>query len=73
MKKSLRGKLLKAVAILSVAAACGATCVSLSGCLNTQKYEGEMHYVQYGVNFGIKVSVEVQADKRATAYARLPL
>ena len=64
MKKSLRGKLLKTVAIFAVAAACGATCVSLSGCNKTQKYDGEMHYEQYGVNFGIKVSVEVQSDKK---------
>lgn len=63
MKKSLRGKLTKAAAIVVVAAACGATCVSLSGCAKTQSYVGEMHYNQWA-EYGIKVSVEVQTDKK---------
>lgn len=64
MKKTLRGKLFKVVTLLTVAAACGATCVSLSGCAKTKSVSGEMHYVQWGTDYGIKVNVEVQSDKK---------
>lgn len=64
MKKTLRGRLFKAVAILTVAASCGAIGASLSGCAKTEAVSGEMHYVQWGTDYGIKVNVEVQSDKK---------
>ncbi len=64
MKKTLRGKVLKAVAVMLTAAACGATCASLAGCAKTQSVSGEMHYAQWGTDYGIKVNIEVQSDKK---------
>ncbi len=59
MKKST--KLLTA-AILSAVCACGAAV--FSGCAPKKTVTGEMSYTQYGVNFGIKVNVEVQSDPK---------
>ena len=64
MKKTLRGKVLKAVAVMLAAATCGATCASFAGCAKTQSVSGEMHYAQWGTDYGIKVNVEVQSDKK---------
>ncbi len=60
MKSKLCVKLCKAVAAL----ACGVSCALFAGCAKTQTVEGEMYYVQYGTEYGVKVNVQVQADKK---------
>lgn len=57
-------KLFKAVAVTAVAAACSAAGFTLAGCAKTQNVSGEMHYVQWGTDYGIRVNVEVQSDKK---------
>lgn len=57
-------KRLGIIAALAVAMAGGIACASLSGCVKTSTYVGEMHYEQYNTEYGIKVSVQVQADKK---------
>jgi len=59
MKRST--KLLTAF-ILS--AACVGGAAAFSGCAQKQTVTGEMSYTQWGVNFGIKVNVEVQTDSK---------
>ena len=63
MKKT--GKIAKIAASVCLAGAVCAGCAALSGCAwTTQTAEGEYHYTNYGVEYGVKVSVEVQNDEK---------
>ncbi len=55
-------KLSKLIFILAMTAATACTC-ALAGCSQKQTVTGEISYTQYGTNYGIRVSVEVQSDK----------
>ena len=50
--------------LIVAAAACGAFAVMLGGCAKKQDLSGEMHYVQWGTEYGVKVNVQVQSDKK---------
>ena len=62
MKKS---KLLKVLACGCLAGAMCAGGLALSGCAwTTDTAEGVYHYTNYGVDYGVKVNVEVQTDEK---------
>ncbi len=62
MKKS---KLLKVLACGCLAGAMCAGGFALSGCAwTTDTAEGVYHYTNYGVDYGVKVNVEVQTDEK---------
>ena len=58
-------KLIKVVAGVCLAGALCAGSMLVSGCgWETNIVQGEYHYTNYGVDYGVKVSVEVQTDSR---------
>ncbi|MCM1437590.1 MAG: hypothetical protein NC131_00060 [Roseburia sp.] len=64
MKNTIRGKIATVAVCAAVAASCAVGAVTLSGCAKTTGVNGEMHYVQWNTNYGIKVNVQVQSDKK---------
>lgn len=47
-----------------LAAACATGAFALSGCAKQQIVTGEMSYVSWGTTYGVKVTVQVQTDKK---------
>lgn len=64
MKKIMRKRVLKALVCAALGASVCAACSGLCGCFKTTDAVGEMNYVQWGTNYGIKVNVQVQTDKK---------
>lgn len=56
-------------ALLSAAGIAAASV--LSGCIKTQTVSGEMHYNSWGTEYGIKVDVVVQNDKKGDRIRRV--
>lgn len=52
----------KLIFVLVMTAATACAC-AFTGCAQKQTVTGETSYMQYGTNYGIRVSVEVQSDK----------
>ncbi|MDE7163391.1 MAG: hypothetical protein K2O44_04855 [Clostridia bacterium] len=52
-------------------AACIASASALGGCLKTKTVSGEMHYNSWGTEYGIKVEVVVQNDKKGDRIRKL--
>ncbi len=58
-------KIAKFVAGIVIASALCTAGFSLSACSwSTQTVEGEYHYTNYGVEYGVKVNVEIQTDSK---------
>lgn len=59
MKKSV-----KLFTALLLSAACGTGAALISGCVKKQNVTGEYSYTNWGTEYGVKVNVEVQTDKK---------
>lgn len=59
-------KFKKLITVFALALTLAIGAFAFGGCSSSQTYEGEYGYTQYGTNYGIKVSVEVQNDKIKT-------
>ena len=58
-------KIFKALAGVCLAGALCAGAFVVTGCgWQTETVEGEYHYVNYGVDYGVKVNVEIQTDSK---------
>lgn len=66
MKKSV-----KALTAVIASAVCALGIAALSGCAQKQTLTGEMSYTRWGVNYGIKVNVEVQTDSKGDRISKV--
>ncbi|MDE6557847.1 MAG: hypothetical protein K2K39_01950 [Clostridia bacterium] len=57
-------KIKRLIVFTVAAAACGTVAVTLGGCAKKQDLSGEMSYVQWGTEYGVKVNVQIQSDNK---------
>lgn len=64
-------KQVKVLTAIITSAVCAFGIAALSGCAQKQTLTGEMSYNRWGVNYGIRVNVEVQTDSKGDRISKV--